>query len=55
MLRWRPKSTSPGHTPVCEKVEIVRLDPDLAHLDEEARLKANVWRFGKIALVGRRA
>ena len=31
------------------------LDPDLAHVEEEARLKANAWRFRKIALVGRQA
>jgi len=34
---------------------IVRLDPDLAHVDEEARLKAKAWRFRTIALVGRQA
>lgn len=32
---------------------IVRLDPDLAHVEEEASLKANAWRFRKITLVGR--
>jgi hypothetical protein len=33
---------------------IVRLDPDLAHVEEEAWLKANARRFRKIALVAGR-